>query len=216
MYFIKKSLFGLSACALSLFLMAAAPAQADTVPVLDPGTYQLHNHPDGNQAPPSYGLRLDELMNVSGGHDVFTFDFDHALSDVRMDLTATSAHIYGTVFGGLDVGSAYSPGLSGLWAIDFLYNDLTSLLPSDDDYSHGTSNDSGTITQLFGAGIVKTLNSYMGFRLGDTDNDLGYRGFAGISGWGWLSYGSKHIDSSDWLFTVGDRVNVPEPQTYLT
>ena len=48
------------------------------------------------------------------------------------------------------------------------------------------------------------------FRLGDEDNDLGHRGFAGISGWGWLGisdsqngpYVRNSAGSDDFLFTV--------------
>jgi hypothetical protein len=34
------------------------------------GSYTLDNHPDGNQAPPAYGLRLDGLLD---GSSVLTF-----------------------------------------------------------------------------------------------------------------------------------------------
>ncbi len=52
------------------------------------------------------------------------------------------------------------------------------------------------------------------FRLGDEDNDAGHRGFDGVSGWGWLTHGSGgHVESSDWLFTVGEEI--PEPATLL-
>ena len=46
------------------------------------------------------------------------------------------------------------------------------------------------------------------FRLGDGGNDMGHRGFDGISGWGWFDHGTAgtHVYSSDWLFTV-----VPTP-----
>ena len=41
----------------------------------------LGNHPDGNAAPPHYGLRIDNLF---GGVDPFTFDFECVGCDVKL------------------------------------------------------------------------------------------------------------------------------------
>ena len=48
------------------------------------------------------------------------------------------------------------------------------------------------------------------FRLGNDDDDMGHRGFDGISGSGWLDHGEAgtYVPASDWLFTV-----VPNPGT---
>jgi hypothetical protein len=209
----------------AVMTLAAAPAYADdTVPILAPGTYHLNNHPDGNKSPPPYGLRLDELVNVKWWRtDVFTFDFDHVQSDMRLDLTETTARIYGTVYGGRDTGSGYASDFQGLWEVDFLYQDIFSLVPTDNDYEDNTDNDRGTITQLFDAGgqtagTAYDLFSYHGFFIGDEMDDSGHRGFAGVSGWGWLAYsgGKPKNGAQDWLFTVGKKVVVPEPSTYLT
>lgn len=175
------------------------------------GTYQLHNHPDGAARPPLYGMRLDELYNATAGHDVFTFNFDHAMSNMRMDVTNTTIRIYGVTWGGRDTGGSYAAdAYAGLYTIDFTYAIGVANKPSDDDrwvkYSPDMQN-AGSILTPLGHTIAlrdKSNGTYQ-FRLGDEDNDLGHRGFAGISGWGWLNHGpagSPHIDSSDWLFTA--------------
>ena len=89
------------------------------------------------------------------------------------------------------------------------------LAPGDDDIMVvANMMNFGTITTPIGDTIDltdKTDVSYS-FRLGDENNDLGHRGFSGISGWGWLIHGppgSSHVVASDWLFTVGDLVPTP-------
>lgn len=179
--------------------------------VIVPGTYKLHNHPDGAARPPLYGMRLDELYNATTSHDIFTFDFDHAMSDMKMTLTASTIHIYGKAFGGRDNGGSFASDVyKGVYEIDFTYAIGVGPKPSDDDwwvkYSPDMQN-GGTIKTTLGDTILlrdKSNGTYQ-FRLGDEDNDAGHRGFAGISGWGWMNHGpvgSPHVDSSDWLFTA--------------
>ncbi|MBS0190717.1 MAG: hypothetical protein U0573_02345 [Phycisphaerales bacterium] len=177
-----------------------------------PGLYQLHNHPDGGARPPLYGLRLDELYNATADHDIYTFDFDHALSNMKMMVTTSVIHIYGTVYGGRDVGSAYAAeARTGVYTVDFTYSVGVSQVPGDDDwwvaYGGAMMQNSGTIKSPLGdtIGLVDKQQDNYYFRLGNEDNDAGHRGFSGISGWGWLNHGpsgSPHIDSSDWLFTA--------------
>lgn len=177
-----------------------------------PGLYQLHNHPDGAAANPLYGLRLDELFNVTPNHDVFTFNFDDARSDMKMLVTATSIQIFGKVWGGRDIGSAYAvEATTGLYQVNFTYSVGVSAVPGDDDWwvSYGgmMMQNSGTITGP-SSQVINLVDKSQGdyyFRLGNENNDAGHRGFAGISGWGWLNHGpsgSPHVDSSDWLFTA--------------
>lgn len=194
-----------------------------------PGDYTLRNHPDGQQNPPPYGLRLDELINVTGGNDVFTFDFDHASSAMNLSLSGTTAHIYGSVFGGRDSGNAFDPAWSTLWTVDFTYQNVVPVPGDDDLHVTGTPNGmgpaSGTITGTIGSSAYefqlrpKADGSGLMLRLGDENDDLGHRGYDGISGWGWLQHlevapvGSTDWRSgqfSDWLFVV-----VPEPGTWL-
>lgn len=101
--------------------VTATPANATVY------TFGLSDHPDGNQANPTYGLRLDELFDFTSGHDVFTFSFNALSGGMKLDYndfnTASGSddtiRIYGTAVGGLDTGSTYNP--VGLATIDFTY-----------------------------------------------------------------------------------------------
>jgi len=198
-----------AACSLALFL-TAGPAFGGLV--LRPGTYVLGDHPDGNAGPPSYGLRLDELMDVTGEHDVFTFSFDHADADMRIDITEVATdeyelRIYGTAFGGLVQDNQYHPALSGVVDIDFVYM-LAHPVGGDDDYIVTTKNFSNTGEITFMGTMINLFDRAnsegYSFRLGNEDDDLGHRFESGVSGWGWLDHGTAgtHVYSSDWLFTV--------------
>ncbi|HVZ93346.1 MAG TPA: hypothetical protein VG797_02440 [Phycisphaerales bacterium] len=211
----------IAAVAAGALLSFAGAAQAG---LIESGTYRLHNHPDGAERPPNYGLRLDELYDETSGHDVFTFDFDHAQSLMQMDVSPTTIHIYGHVFGGRDVGSGYAnDGYRGVYEVDFTYTQVVQLVPGDDDYFVAPPVD----THNYGYMIAPddTLISlrdghYTGpdqrdFRLGDEDNDAGHRGYNGISGWGWLFFALpgheyQYTESSDWLFTA-TLTDVPAP-----
>lgn len=191
---------------------AAVCASSQAAVIVVPGLYQLHNHPDGSARPPLYGMRLDELYNATANHDIFTFDFDHAMSNMKMMITSTSIHIYGQAYGGRDNGGTYAADVyAGVYSIDFTYSIGVSAKPGDDDwwvkYPNPMMQNSGTITTTLGH-VINLVDKPQGdyyFRLGDEDNDAGHRGFSGISGWGWLNHGpsgSTHVDSSDWLFTA--------------
>ena len=75
---------------------------------------------------------------------------------------------------------------------------------------------SGTIQGPVG-GVINLVDKADGgftFRLGNEDNDAGHRGFAGISGWGWLVHHPEtlgHIAASDFLFTAELLPNIPTP-----
>jgi MYXO-CTERM domain-containing protein len=201
--------------ALLLGLVAVAPARAA---MISPGAYVLHNHPDGAERPPLYGLRLDELYNVSGGHDVFTFNFDDARSDMRMNVAdigggEVRVHIFGHVFGGRDIGSSYDPAHSGLWDVDFTYEVAESNGAGGWKVPTPQQPNTGEVTQVqdyYGGDIAPGdldpigLEDFPGtfdytFQLG-----FDHRGHSGISGWGWLNHSnaSGHVYSSDWLFTA--------------
>lgn len=193
-------------CAAATAALLAVPAtQAATI---NPGLYQLHNHPDGNAAAPYYGLRLDELINVTSGHDVFTFNFDAVGAAMFLEYDGSSIHIFGRAFGGLDTGSNYHPLLSGYVDIDFTYSTVTQVA-GDDDLHVTTPNgtNTGHISVAGHPLLSQALSDYAGnfgytFRFGDENDDQGHRGFNGLSGWGWLNHGNHHVASSDWLFTA--------------
>lgn len=188
-------------------------ASAATGAIIEPATYRLNNHPDGSANPPAYGLRLDELIDVTGGHDKFTFDFDADGAEMNLRLTNDGRiRIFGTAFGGLDTGTGYDDDYAGFVEIDFTYQ-ITQTLGGDDDIivTEGTEPNAGSIT-LWNGDVVPLFdyadNSGLTFQLGNEANDQGHRGFDGISGWGWLTHGldGNHVAASDWLFTLN-----PEP-----
>ncbi len=212
--------FALAAGVLALGLSAAQGNAA----LIQPGQFLLHNHPDGNAAPPGYGLRLDELFDVTDDHDKFTFDFDHPDAKMWMDFDGASIHIYGIAFGGLDVGSQYAsdPALTSLVAIDFTYTTV-ALAFGDDDLIVTSPNftNTGTITWLDTGEVIDLFDRANSegytFRLGDEDTGTGHRGFPGISGWGWMDHhqAGTHVYSSDWLFTATQPIPGPSALVVL-
>lgn len=194
-------------------LLLSATAFADPIVVND-GLYELKNHPDGNAAPPPYGLRLDGLLN-GDQRTVYSFDFNAEGSSMYMSRSGSTLKIYGTVFGGKDAGRAYAPGSTAFWDINFTYNDLGAC--GNDICAH---NGIGTIAS----------DSYGSFDLVSESGRHDYafklkydhRGYSGISGFGWLNHcpskgnhteaGScgTHLYASDWLFTAHA---VPEPSS---
>lgn len=189
-----------------LLLGLGALAGAAQGVVIMPGTYLLHNHPDGDVVPPSYGMRLDGLY--SGSPAEFTLDFDDPMSNMHMDVTATSIHIYGVAYGGRDIGGSYAAeATTGVYTVDFLYNVGVGMVPGDDDMyvvAPMGSNFGSLLTPTGDLlGLADKPDAY-NFRLGDEDDDLGHRGFAGISGWGWFTIdsGRPNTGAVDFLFTA--------------
>ena len=219
-------------CLFALTAICLASTSVDAAAIQLGATYGLNNHPDGSARPPSYGLRLDELFNETGGNDIFTFDFDAVGSAMFMSISAggDEIRIFGTVYGGRDTGSSYANDqYLGLYEVDFTYSTGVGLVPGDDDLqvlaTMGSTN-GGFIAPLavmdggpsIGGGPIalgETANgSGMTFRFGDENNDNGHRGFNGFSGWGWISVdGDPHAgQANDWLFTA-DPEPIPEPAT---
>lgn len=203
-------------------IMSAYALHAAPIPA---GTYFLGSHPDGNQSPPPYGLRLDGLL----GNNVYTFDFDHTSSDVRMTWDgASEIHIFGQVFGGSDVNGSYGAGTTAVWDIDFTYDSGFAInanggLADDIEVTEtdiSTTTNTGNISTTSFGGVSFDLRSHgknadgngLAFIVGDETGAPNYhRGYPGISGWGWLDYrstgtsywkGSVKGCCSDWLFTV--------------
>lgn len=183
--------------------------------VASPGSYVLHNHPDGLANPPPYGMRLDGLYPGSPGD--FTLDFDHPSSSMQMDVTTTSIHIFGVAYGGRDIGTAYaSEPTTGVYTVDFLFSIGLGLAPGDDDTRVVAADGSNTGSVLTPTGDTimlfdKANDEGFNFRLGDEDDDLGHRGFAGISGWGWFTRSGvgPMAGFNDFIFTA-ERV-IPSP-----
>ncbi|MBX3395591.1 MAG: PEP-CTERM sorting domain-containing protein [Phycisphaerae bacterium] len=189
--------------------------------------FQLRNHPDGQVQMPQYGARLDELFNATSGTDIFTFDFNHAQSDMKLiyDSTAATIRIFGQSWGGRDTGSSYANDIyRGVYQFDFLYAFGVGQVPGDDDLWASPAQDflnKGTVSAPVSAGgqtfhlVDKGLGMFgYTFRFGDENNDLGHRGYNGISGWGWMEINDAMNGNAtrDWLFTA---VPVPEPTTAM-
>lgn len=207
-----------AAMAAGVMLLSAGAASGATLPS---GLYRLNNHPDGNQRPPLYGARFDELYNATSGHDVFTLDFDDI--DSAMFLTINAAQdqirIFGQAKGGRDTGTAHAnDAYLGVYFVDFTYNMGVGPAGSDDDLRVGTpdTRNFGSIITPLGdtIGLTDKAMSTYSFRLGDEDNDAGHRGHNGISGWGWMNYVraggvQAHVNSTDWLFTATYEIPAP-------
>jgi hypothetical protein len=164
----------------------------------EPGMYRLGNHPDVSLDPPPYGLRIDNLI----GFGVFTFDFEAPGAEMFLLYDGSSIQIFGTAFGGKDIGNFYDPNLSSFVDISMTYTDVGSA-GGDDDLVSLLSNpaDSGSLIWLQ-TGQMFTLMEKSGpgfsFRFGNEDHDFGHRGFPGLSGWGWL----QGSGTRDWIFTA--------------
>ncbi len=204
---------GLS-CAAALALIATSGASAG---LIQTEIYQLNNHPFGIEDPPPYGLRLDELFDVTSEKDIFTFDFEHPESSMTLTYDGSSIVIEGTAFGGRDIGSEYAEEVTtGVYEIFFEYDFGVGPVPGDEDdlWAVADGQNSGTIALVQSAfpnkealpdpiPLVDKSNGEFSFRFGDEDDDTGHRNFDGISGWGWLTHGDgPHVFASDWLFTA--------------
>lgn len=193
--------------------------------VLDNGLYRLGNHPDGSARPPLYGLRLDGL---DGSNRDYTFDFEDDANDsadngagmfmqVNLDMNNmanSSIRIYGQVYGGRNAGSGYDSVGVGLWQIDFTYGANLQVGGNGRIFvsPQASADNNGFIKPLFSDSLFDGssigLWDYITGGQGETFIlNTGHRGYAGISGWGWLSHGTEgnHVDASDWLFTVNQN-----------
>ncbi len=201
-------------------------------------SFQLGSHPDGNQNPPPYGLRLDGLFTGNGG-DVWSFDFNRSGSDgssgpdmtLTFDDVANKVTIAGTTYGGLDVNSVYDGTLQGLWDVSFMYQaNVTSLSPGpgllEITVTAENALNMGTITPLFSAMdggiditsgdsialVDKQSNDGFSFKFNNTDNHrLAGHGLSGPEtyvGRGWLTHSGGQHISASDWLFVG---TVPIP-----
>lgn len=224
--------------ALGIVFLAAGSVWALPPITFEQGLYSLGNHPDGNQRPPLYGARIDNLF---GGDGVFTFDFECPGCAMFMSYDGVTIDIFGNAFGGHDVGGARADdGFDGMYAFDVSY-DTATVVEDDDEPKAGlqdigrageTGASIGTLEFLSSTGgdpfpsvtmwdlMDKKGSHTNSLRIGDEDDDQGHRTVPGIiSGWGWLkiseSGANDFVDaagSQDFLFTAR-RIPVPVPGT---
>ena len=132
--------------------------------------YALNDHPDGNQANPEDGLRLDGLYGGNGNEFTFSFNTPGTGMTLLYDDQANSVRIHGRAFGGIDTGSTWDTNNSGFVDIDFTYrqNLITTgsgtigtdiadvgLQTTGHDQNVVTGN-SGTLTLAAGLGSIWT------------------------------------------------------------
>ena len=167
------------------------------------GLYQLKNKVPGAIRPPDYGLRLNNLFNNGSK---WTFDFETAGAKVYLQTNGAGdeIHIFGTVFGGEDVGSVYRTGSTGFWDLDFTYSAGVTVTAdgdgkssvwvdkNDTGFSDGTltyignAASGGTITDLMGNSVVEVAGADLTIRLqsnsgtGDKEFSFCYGAFPGV------------------------------------
>ncbi|MEM7791191.1 MAG: hypothetical protein AAF546_07310 [Verrucomicrobiota bacterium] len=205
--------------------------------------FGLADHPDGNQNPPTYGLRLDGLDGDSSKEFTFSFGASSPFGSTEVNLfyddVANTIRIFGEVYGGKDIGAVWNPGAVGRWEVEFIYNvnvtgsatSTTSSLVVEAD----SPSNQGTIKFLSGTGFAagETFNlTDEGGSKNNMDSFLllsdGHR-LAGdnstIVGRGWLNHAAApqpapteykdHVAASDWLFIIQDQgVVIPEPSAF--
>jgi hypothetical protein len=187
--------------------------------------FTLHDHPNGQINPPTYGLRLDDLL--ASGEYTFSFDYvdmsGAAGVVLAYDDVNNTIHISGRAYGGKDIGGAWDGAESGWIDIDFLFaanvaeRDNCAGAAGNDLYVTGESlANNGTISldgwggdQVFSF-TDKADGSGCTFVF---DNDTDSKGNAGIandpsmwSGSGWLMPPTS--GSRDWLF-IGEMQSLP-------
>lgn len=192
----------------------ATPAAADVY------SFLLHDHPNGDAVPPTYGLRLDEL--IQAGED-YTFSFDYigvgGAAEMHLEYFdgANEIHIFGRVYGGRDIGGSWDPAESGWVDVDFTYRE--NIIRADDIYGNPgddiyvlvqDANNNGTIA-LDGWGgdaVYAYTDKASGGYSFIFDSDEDSKGNATIANdptvWsaaGWLM--GPGMPNQDWLF-IGD------------
>ncbi len=199
------------------------------IPVAAIHMFQLTDHPNGSEVPPTYGLRIDELI----GSGAFTFSFEYIDGSgssnmmLHYDDVLGEIHIFGRAYGGKDIGGGWDATLQGWIDVDFTYRDFITEAddcpgnPGNDLYVTAESpNNTGAITlDGWGGDAVfnfdgKTNGSGCSFIF---DNDTDSKGNSTIandlmlySGSGWLKPPTD--GSRDWLF-VGHMLTVPVEET---
>lgn len=215
----------LAFCLVLTAVLAAAPAARATVFMFD-----LHDHPDGAASLPSYGLRIDDLLEEG----IFTFSFDYsdvtrtAMVTLDYDDVAGTVTIFGWAFGGKDVGSTYDPAMSGWVYLDFTYS---ANISERDDCGGAAGEDVYSTAESASNGGTVTLDGWGGdqvFAFTDKangtgcsfifDNDTDSKGNATLAGNPFLYSGSGWLMPTtsgyrDWLFYGDGGMVVPNEDT---
>lgn len=216
----SRSVLWLAPAALGAWLAIAAPASASTT------IFALSDHPDGNAAPATYGLRLDGLFagRMGAGAGITTFSFNH-FNDVRLtvheNMGTITLNIAGTIWGGEKSGADYAYG-KGAYALNFDFTmhvaaSGTGWVVNQDD----PVNNTGRVTALGNnagvpMGTVFPFHdmSAASFLFLQDEHRLAGHPQAGHGYWvgrGWVTFQPNGGDSAatqDWLF-LGTPVPLP-------
>ena len=136
----------------------------------DPVTYNLSDHPNGEEVPPTYALRFDNLFTMFGGPaGITTFsmaNFNDSVMTVNDDGSVT---ISGTVYGGIDDGGEWGFG-EGAYRLTFTYNE--NIQPQGDGFIVGPASaaNGGSLTAL---GDNNGIDEGTVFVFTDKSNDAG-------------------------------------------
>lgn len=201
-------------------------------------TYRLSDHPDGGAAPPTYGLRLDNLFG-DGATTTFTFGTSEGVFLTVMDAIQPSTesagsymiNISGVVFGGVDTGSGYDETRAGFgtYALDFTYS--VNVAPSGTGWivNPTSAANLGTLSAIDVVGdeadfsfdlFESTGMNHFKFLQDEHRLDTDHHGHADhpeadhgyFVGRGWLAFGpdQNSPDTQDFLF-IGTLVPLPGP-----
>lgn len=189
--------------------------------------FDLNSHPDGvlandNNTNTWYGVRLDDPTTS----DPNTFSFNEFSAD-PMVLGASTVQaiidtdtgvmtISGTIFHLQDSRSAY--GIDATIQLDPAYFSAGNITDLQNNIINGTLTGdtvSLVLTDLDGGGFAPL--EWEGFMTPSFLMGNNHRGFAGLSGWGWLQPDQElhpdleHTNQQDWLFTLEHNPDIPPP-----
>lgn len=190
-------------------------------------TYRLFDHPDGNAAPPPYGIRLDNIFGAGTGTTTFSFNTAAGVFMTVTDNTSMggglSINIAGEVFGGIDAGvgvNATDAG-TGTYALDFTYNTNTVSESTGYIVNPPSATNGGTLTAInvngeeagFQFNIFEEPGTGNPFKFLQDDHRLsGHPQFGQgyFVGRGWISFtqGQSTSGTQDFLF-IGQIVPLP-------
>jgi hypothetical protein len=191
--------------------------------------FSCSDHPNGTEVPPTYGLRIDDLL--SEGEYTFSFDYADgggtAMVTMTWDDVTNEIHIFGLAYGGKDMGGSWDATEQGWIDIDFTYVDDVHVRdncagdPGDDLYVNSESaNNNGTVTLMGWGGDAVFAYSGKANTTGCAfiaDNDTDSKGNSTIANdptlysvSGWLM--PPTTGSRDWLF-VAQMGTVPVEET---
>jgi len=206
----------------------AVGAQAGQSSVI--ATYRLFDHPDGNQNPPAYGIRLDNLFG-NGATTTFSFNTDAGVFLTVTELAPPpnalggqfQVTIAGRVIGGVDAGGAYDFSHAGTGSYDLNFSYIVNVAQQGTGWivDPPSSLNGGTLNAVsvvgnesdFQFNIFEEPSMGNLFKFLQDEHRLAGHPQAGHGyyvGRGWLSFaaGQSSKDTQDFLF-IGKLVPLP-------